>query len=694
MRLLILFIIFVLGSNSLLFAAKNLRFGVLSYSSKDYVQQQYQPVVDYLNAHLRESKVELIILGYEEFDKAVQENRLDMLTTNPSHYEIIHNNNISIRTIATTEKIQNDILTESFGGVIFTQASNKALNTIKDLKKASIAAMDINSLGAYQSQVFEALEHGIDVRENITVMKSQIEIIRSVMQGKYEAGFVRTGMIESELAKGRLKKDDIKLINSQQLLNYPYLLSTRLYPEWPVAVLPNMDEKSIHELLRILLEFHPDQDRNSSIYGFSLPHNYAPVEHTARMLGLPPYDMNIEHILLQYSTEILVFLFLILIIIIVILRLLSIQAKLRFNEERFKLAMDGTQDGLFDWDMLNDTMFHSEHFETMLGYSGSELPQTVDAWKALLHPDDKESAYDKVQAYLQSKGEITYLNVFRMKSKDGNWRWIEGRGKALFDSKGEAIRFIGFNTDITEKKEQEKQLLIQTKHAQMGEMIAMIAHQWRQPLSAITATVGTLQMKIGMDKYEKVFFNEQLEKLNGFSQHLSETIEDFRNFFKVNKQKEMFSPKKMIESSLNLTEGLFKKENIIVETDLDSRVMVSSFENELMQVVVNILKNAYDALVENNVREPKIIIKVSEEADEKVRISIEDNAGGISDDIIDKIFEPYFSTKSMNGTGLGLYMSKSIIQEHCKGVLTCHNTVDGACFTITLDKDNDEVETF
>ncbi len=255
--------------------------------------------------------------------------------------------------------------------------------------------------------------------------------------------------------------------------------------------------------------------------------------------------------------------------------------------------------------------------------------------------------------------------------------------------KNEALLREQLQEQSSELQEKNALLLNQSRHAAMGEMISMIAHQWRQPLSAITATVGSLQVKIGMDKYDKDFFYEQLDKLNSFSQHLSETIEDFRYFFKSNKQKEMFNLKKTIESSLKLTEGIFKKENIKIETDLDEKVEISSFENELMQVLVNILKNAHDALVSNKVKEPKIIIKMFEEAAESVKIIIEDNAGGIPDDIIDKIFEPYFSTKSKNGTGLGLYMSKSIIEEHCKGSIEAVNVNGGARFIIGMKKDFD-----
>ena len=220
----------------------------------------------------------------------------------------------------------------------------------------------------------------------------------------------------------------------------------------------------------------------------------------------------------------------------------------------------------------------------------------------------------------------------------------------------------------------------------MGEMISMIAHQWRQPLAAISSTAGTMQIKSSMDKYDKDYFIERLEEIGEFSQHLSTTIEDFRNYFMVNKKKNIFNVEDTIKSALKLSDSFFATENIILETNLDSNLTIESYENELLQVFVNILKNSRDALVENNIETPKIIISLVETEYKDIKITLQDNAGGIPDEIKDKIFEPYFSTKSKNGTGLGLYMSKSIIEDSCNGTLSFENIDNGACFTILLHK--------
>ncbi len=241
---------------------------------------------------------------------------------------------------------------------------------------------------------------------------------------------------------------------------------------------------------------------------------------------------------------------------------------------------------------------------------------------------------------------------------------------------------------VVENERNNRIIQQQSKLANMGEMVAMIAHQWRQPLNTISAASGALELKIAMDKYDKAFFSSNLATISSFSQHLSETIEDFRNFFKPDKQKTHFTLRKVLESAINLNEALFANAHVTLEKDFETEGRVMNYENEIIQVLMNILKNAFDALHEQDVREPKVHISLREKAPDRVLISICDNAGGISKEVMEKMYDPYFSTKSIQGTGLGLYMSKIIIEEHCNGRLSCYNSAEGACFTIEFEQDN------
>lgn len=238
--------------------------------------------------------------------------------------------------------------------------------------------------------------------------------------------------------------------------------------------------------------------------------------------------------------------------------------------------------------------------------------------------------------------------------------------------------------EIERNRAQEQMMMEQTRMAQMGEMISMIAHQWRQPLASISAVTNSLIIKNTRGKYDVALFDDRLHKIADYSQHLSTTIDDFRNFFKTHKTKTGISLEAMVGNALNIIQISLENKNIKVTTDFNCHKTVNIYTNELQQVVLNLLKNAEDVLLENKIENAEITIRTFLENGHAV-LSVEDNGGGIDEAIIGKIFDPYFSTKhEKDGTGLGLYMSKTIVEEHCKGELHVKNGSRGALFTIVI----------
>ena len=235
-------------------------------------------------------------------------------------------------------------------------------------------------------------------------------------------------------------------------------------------------------------------------------------------------------------------------------------------------------------------------------------------------------------------------------------------------------KFVRISTivDTTTIKNQEKLLLQQSKMAAMGEMIDNIAHQWRQPLSLISTISTGIELKLEYNTFKLDEDLESLKKLNHTAQHLSQTINDFRNFFSSNKEKTEFSIKTLIEKNLSLFEGMFKNNWIdVVFVEADD-VSIFNYENELTQAFLNIFYNAKDAMLEK--KEKKYIFIDLQKEGESVIIKIKDNGGGIKEDILDKIFDPYFTTKHKSqGTGIGLYMTHQIIENNMKGSLQAVN---------------------
>jgi len=243
-------------------------------------------------------------------------------------------------------------------------------------------------------------------------------------------------------------------------------------------------------------------------------------------------------------------------------------------------------------------------------------------------------------------------------------------------------------TDLeVENRRKEKLLLQQTKQAQMGEMISMIAHQWRQPLSAISTLSQTLYLKASLGALEAEAVQKSSSKITDMAMHLSQTIDDFREFFKPGKEKKQITYCDVVEGVLGIIGTSLATKNIEVMLSLECKARFYSYPNELKQVLLNLIKNAQDALLELKVETPKIEIRTYKEADTYL-LEVRDNAGGVPQALQKRIFEPYFSTKKESeGTGLGLYMSKIIIEEHCKGKLEVHNSHEGAVFRIALPEE-------
>lgn len=243
-----------------------------------------------------------------------------------------------------------------------------------------------------------------------------------------------------------------------------------------------------------------------------------------------------------------------------------------------------------------------------------------------------------------------------------------------------------FILDLSELKEKEKMVIHQSKLSAMGEMISMIAHQWRQPLSTISSMITRMKLKNELNKIDKDFLDITLNDMNKYVQYMSTTIDDFRNFFTTDSKKESTSLDEIVFSAKTMLEKTFLSQNIKIEIENKKLSKLNLPKNELIQVVLNILNNSKDAFLEKNILNPLIKIFFEEKLNHQ-KIFIEDNAGGIENNILQKIFNPYFSTKNKkNGSGLGLYICKNILEKDNLGEIEVLSKENGVVFLITINK--------
>ena len=329
--------------------------------------------------------------------------------------------------------------------------------------------------------------------------------------------------------------------------------------------------------------------------------------------------------------------------------------------------------------------------KTIATIPASEVITIVNSWNNVKFQTSIDYKTVWILVFLVFFGAIAFI------LRTATLNILNKKLKYTVEEKTKELRYLNENLQITiDKKtkellEKEAILNQQAKMAAMGEMIENIAHQWRQPLSVISTISSSLKIKKEMNMLDDKEFYEALQSINRTSQHLSNTIDDFRNFFSPNKEMNKFYVSQLIKKSKDLIKSRFDKFNIKVIENIDD-IEILSYQNELFQVILNLFSNSIDVLSSNEIEDKIIHIKIYQD-ENNLCIEFLDNGGGIKDEFINRVFEPYFTTKHKSqGTGIGLYMSLQIVTKHLNGEISVKNDTFienniayfGAKFTILL----------
>ncbi len=274
------------------------------------------------------------------------------------------------------------------------------------------------------------------------------------------------------------------------------------------------------------------------------------------------------------------------------------------------------------------------------------------------------------------QGEVKSLK------KDGTFYWADLKISALLDENGLVNGFSSIREDITDKKDKDATIFNQSKLISSSEIVTNIAHQWRQPLAEVNSVIMGIESDFNNNKMNKLSLENHLNKIETLTEYMSSTINDFHNFFKKDKIKTSFFISTNLNKALDLFEDSLKKSNIKINLHLIEDVMIETYEGEILQVLIVLLQNSKDAFLENNIQHPTINIELNK-IDNNLVLSLQDNAGGIKSDVVEKIFVPYFSTKK-EGQGIGLHLSKRIIEDSMHGTLKVQTNLETTLFTINI----------
>ena len=240
--------------------------------------------------------------------------------------------------------------------------------------------------------------------------------------------------------------------------------------------------------------------------------------------------------------------------------------------------------------------------------------------------------------------------------------------------------------EVAKNREKDKLMFQKAKLASLGEMLGNISHQWRQPLMEINSLFLPIEGKITLDMpLDKEEILETINKLNHITKYMSNTIDDFRDFFATDKEKIRFQLLEQINSTINIISGGLKTHNIKLDIIIQKNPEMIGYKNDYSQVLINIISNAKDVLIQRKIENPYIKISIFEEK-ENIITTVQDNAGGVKVNPIEKIFDPFFTYEKIGGSGIGLFMSKLIIEKNMSGKLSVKNSSEGAFFKIIIPK--------
>ncbi len=456
---------------------RTLTLGIFTYSSDQQVYNCSDPTITELNKRLHDFKLQVRPINLHNVDNALISKELDFIITNPAHFiQLKEHYNLEGAIASLIRKAALGTPIRHTGGVIFTLNSRTDINKLTDIKGKWIAVAGTNHLGGYEAPAYELLQAGIHLPQQAHLLEigDFQNVVDAVISDSVDVGFVPIGILEKMQRDGHLDMAQIKIINPRNQPGFPFKLSTKLYPQWPIIAMPHVQQKDIDALLQALLSISAkakaNADNSGTIDDFSPPADYRSVEAIMRALKIPPFDrpanITLADIWRQHYVSVTLSILAIWIILLLLYMLLVRNQQLRGQQKQAEQSatelqqiIDATQAGTWKWDLTTSVVEINERWAEMLGYAKQELlPLNAPKVARLTHR--KDLAESKRLLLKHFRGESEYIDAnFRMRHKDGHWVWIHSRGRVTqWTSNGTPQRVFGTHTDITERMEAELEL--------------------------------------------------------------------------------------------------------------------------------------------------------------------------------------------------------------------------------------------
>lgn len=695
---------------------RTLTLGVLAIRPKPETIARWQPLAEYLTKSLDGYRVKLAPLDQQELVDALNDTRLDLVFTTSSGYLMLRHKHQLTGALATLNDLHNGQPVNSLGGVIFTRSDRHDISRLTDLKGKTIALFSIEgSMASYPAPARELQKVGIRLPGDAKLLVTgtpQDLVVQAVLDGKADAGFIRTGMLEQMAASGTLRLDRLKIINRQNLTHFPFIVSTTLYPDWPLVALPHLPPEVGRRTAAALLQLEPEHPaaRAAQIHGFTIPADYLPVEQLLRELRLPPFDQTppftLGDVLRRYAWQIFAGIIALTAIVLLTLRLALANRQLaqaRSEADKTASHLRALLHTVPDLIWLKDSngfyLACNQRFEKLYGAAEVEIVGKSD----YDFVDEKLADFfrEKDRAAMAKGGPSSNEEELTFAS-DGHAELTETIKCPVYDKQGTLIGVLGIGRDITARKQAEEQLQQATRQAvelarradaanrAKSEFLANMSHEIRTPMNGVLGMAQLLRFT-GPTKEQ----SEYLDNLELSCKNLLALLNDILDLSRIEADKLQleqvpFSLQQAVNEVLVTQQARITQKGLQLQLDLPEQLPSRLIGDPLRikQILLNLLGNAVKFTESGSITIRAVVL---EQQPDQLRLclQVQDTGIGMDQEVLTRIFTPFeqadnSTTRKYGGSGLGLAICRRLV-ELMGGRIRAESTRgSGSCFFVEL----------